>query len=57
VQTSHEPEQTELQHTPSTQLPFAHSRQPGRRQSTPAAVLQVPPCAFCGWQAPLAPQK
>jgi hypothetical protein len=57
AQTSHEPEQGESQHTPSTQLPVEHSRHLPRRQSAPAAVLHVPPWAFCAWQVALAPQK
>jgi hypothetical protein len=35
------------QHTPSTQLPVAHSRQPGTRQS--AARLHIWPAARCIW--------
>jgi hypothetical protein len=41
------------QHTPSTQLPVAHSRQLATLQSAPAARLHEPPCVFCGWQVPL----
>ncbi len=56
-QTSHEPEHEELQQTPSTQLPEAHSRHWPWRQSAPAVGLQVPPRVFCARQVPLAPQK
>jgi hypothetical protein len=46
-----------LQHTPSTQPPaLAHSRQPAIRQSAPAALLQVTPAIFTGWQVELAAQ-
>jgi hypothetical protein len=57
AQTSHDPEQDESQHTPSTQLPLAHSRHCPWRQSTPGLGLQVPPCAFSATHVPFVPQK
>lgn len=55
----HVPQPAVPQQTPSTQLFVEHSRQPKTAQS-PVELevprLQVPPCAFCAWQAPSAPQ-
>ena len=44
--TSHEPLHAVSQHTPSTQLPEAHTRHWSTRQSAPALASQAAPCAF-----------